>query len=397
MYGCNGKGEPERGPLVRTARFLNWVNQGLITLAFPEMRYNPVAARRQLAATQWASQITALSPEFLRDRYRQYVSTVKAGPEASPGPMRFSILISFHRHYRFLQRCLDSVAKACEKAQGVPVEVLLVNDDPSFSVGDLEGCVNPVLRKFLRLHHNGANLGICASTNLALKRAQGDWVVYLDCDDELEEDAIAVLAGVTEQRRDASFISSRAVDIDEDNEILARRLRLESPVELINQNSASHLKAIRRDLHQRIGYLEPTFEGCQDYEFALRTSLFEPLLFIPECLYRYRWHSHSQTVSEAPRQNHTVQRIRQIYMLVAHWLIDDVREIDLKFEGPFADEWSAHLRGGTSASTAQKATVACGHPWNERRRKLLLIGLARQMIEQHQASTPAALEARTVE
>jgi glycosyltransferase involved in cell wall biosynthesis len=389
IYGCNGNGENQSGPLVATAKFLNWVNQGLITLAFPEMRYNPVTARRQLAATQWASLITGLPPEELREQYRHYVRSVAAAPAVPPGPIRFSILISFHRHYRFLQRCLDSVADACAAAPDVTAEVLLVNDDPSFSVGDLEGCVNPLLRKLLRLHHNGANLGICASTNLALKRAQGDWVIYLDCDDELEPDAIKVLEAVTRKRPAASFISSRAVDIDQDNEILARRLRLESPLELINHNNASHLKAIRRDLHDRIGYLEPTFEGCQDYEFALRTSLFEPLLFIPQYLYRYRWHSHSQTVSEAPRQNNTVQKIRQIYMLVAHWLTDGLKEINAKCEGPFAEEWMRSLgaaNGSGSIVTPTEAQVVCEHAWNERRQKLLFMDLAREMIERYYSS-----------
>jgi glycosyltransferase involved in cell wall biosynthesis len=379
VFGCERQIEEELdGPLASAARWLNWVNQGLITLAFPEMQYNPVTARRTLAATQWASQITGLPSEVLRGKYGQYVSALSKGSPGERGAVRFSILISFHRHYRFLQRCIDSVAAACAQAADVPVEVLLVNDDPSFTVSDLQECVTPLLKSPLALHHNEVNLGICASTNLAIKRAVGDWVIHLDCDDELEPDAITVLASVTQNQPNASFVSSRSVDIDENNEILARRLRLENPVQLIDGNCASHLKAIRRDLHERIGYLQPAFEGVQDYEFALRTSLFEPLLFIPQYLYRYRWHSESQTVSEAPRQNMNQQQIRQNYLLAVHWLTHGPKELTLELEGPNANDWRQRL--GTSADAQAMAKIWCGHPWSERRHKLLLIELARQMI-----------------
>src|SRR5687768_10795591 len=58
-YGCGSVLDGKSGgPLASSAWFLNWVNQGLITLAFPEMGYNPIAARRQLARTEWASEIT---------------------------------------------------------------------------------------------------------------------------------------------------------------------------------------------------------------------------------------------------------------------------------------------------------------------------------------------------
>src|SRR5688500_5387207 len=70
--GSNTSTWHPQGPLATSAKFLNWVNQGLITLAFPEMGYNPIAARRQLARTEWATEITGLSQEVLRQQYQQY-------------------------------------------------------------------------------------------------------------------------------------------------------------------------------------------------------------------------------------------------------------------------------------------------------------------------------------
>ena len=77
---------------------------------------------------------------------------------------------------------------------------------------------------------------------------------------------------------------------------------------------AGHLKAIRRDLFEDIGYLDPRFELCQDYEYALRTGVNEPILKIVEPLYRYRWHKKTQSVSRANRQKIIHDRIQRQYL-----------------------------------------------------------------------------------
>jgi hypothetical protein len=74
------------------------------------------------------------------------------------------------------------------------------------------------------------------------------------------------------------------------------------------------LKAIRKDLFRDIGKLDEAFNGCQDFEFALRTAFHEPILFIPDYLYYYRWHKSSQSVSLAERQSATAARIEQKYL-----------------------------------------------------------------------------------
>jgi hypothetical protein len=79
--------------------------------------------------------------------------------------------------------------------------------------------------------------------------------------------------------------------------------------------TAGHLKAVRRDAFDDRGLLDPASDGCQDYEFALRMAIEEPLLFIPEYLYSYRWHQASQSVSMGPRQARIADAIVRRYSL----------------------------------------------------------------------------------
>jgi len=74
---------------------------------------------------------------------------------------------------------------------------------------------------------------------------------------------------------------------------------------------AGHLKAMRRDLFRDVGEFSEEFPGCQDYEFAIRVSVKEPILLIPEFLYRYRWHGASQSVHKIDRQNRIASAVRR--------------------------------------------------------------------------------------
>jgi hypothetical protein len=70
----------------------------------------------------------------------------------------------------------------------------------------------------------------------------------------------------------------------------------------------SRLQAIRRDLFDEIGLLDPSFEFAHDYEFALRAASLEPLLLVPEYLYCYRWHFDTQPVPNLNRQALSCER-----------------------------------------------------------------------------------------
>jgi hypothetical protein len=133
------------------------------------------------------------------------------------------------------------------------------------------------------------------------------------------------------------------VDLDESGRIFAYRLRDETPVDLIQNNYASHLKAIRRDLHHDIGGFHPMFEGCQDFELAVRTALFERLLFIPDYLYQYRWHDRSQTVGNCDHQNEMMIRVRQTYLLAIHWLIHGINGVAITCTGKQSSQWAKKI------------------------------------------------------
>ena len=373
------------------ARCFSWFCQGVITLAYPTMGYHPIAARRQAIAWQWTSQILGVPCKELEQIARKFLLEVQEQPRAqvstSGQPPIFTVLICFHNHLDFFKNCLDSIKDACCYSPETNVEILIINDDPSIDSALLLREASKLLQDKITLYANERNLGICHSANQAIARAKGEWILHLDCDDRLSPDVFRVLDQTLQQHPSVRFISSRASDIDEQGSVLSWRLRAEQPRDLIKNNVASHLKAIKKELHRDLGLFNPIFEGCQDYEFALRTAINEPLCFIPNYLYQYRWHNQSQTVSNNGRQNLTATRIRQAYLLAIYWMTHGTKNIQWKITGPYADSWSNSWQPWKpkislpDSALHYQVTLEAISPYDEHQWRLLLVRIATIVID----------------
>lgn len=384
------------------SRFIHWISarcSGAITFAYPLIPYDPIKLRREENQQEWASELLGISSNQLHNIATNFLkktqsSSCLAPKSNSTTTPSFSILVCFHHHLPYFKNCLHSIEEALRSAPHAQVEILLINDDPSIDLSPFLASLDPILQKNLVFRSHQQNCGICNSLNEAIMHAQGEWLLHLDCDDMLESNVFLILEKIIREHPEARFISSRAIDIDIDNDILFWRLRSERSYELIENNFASHLKVIKKDLHRDFGLFKETFEGCQDYEFALRTAINEPILFIPHYLYRYRWHRDSQTVSHNHRQRLTAMRIRQSYMLAIYWFLHGTGILEWNITGPEAASWreacsssSQNLHPKSSNNQPRySVSLQATTPYDQRRWKLLLVEIATLIIDRYRGN-----------
>lgn len=231
-------------------------------------------------------------------------------------PATFSLLTPFYRHLVFFERCAASVELLRQRSPQSLLEWIVVNDDPHQDEAALLSRIPQSLRDRVVILSDGRNLGIVRRLNEGITRSRGQWILFLDCDDLILPNAIQVLEQHLSRRPDVRYVSSAMLDIDEHGHVLRFRPRSGGSESLLTEGmTAGHLKAIHRSAFTEAGLLLEGAEGCQDYEFALRMLAREPLLFIPEYLYAYRWHGQSQSVSQAHRQSWTTQVLLQRFLL----------------------------------------------------------------------------------
>ena len=215
-------------------------------------------------------------------------------------------------------------------------ELLLVDDgstDASSALARRNAELDGRRVRYLE-HADHANRGMSATRNLGIAHARGEFVAFLDADDELVpnalEDQIAILRahprvgmvygpleywyGWTgdpeDQARD--FVHPIGVPVD----------RIYEPPSLIphfvqNVGFAPAGVLVRRELLERVGGYEDSFPGLyEDQVFAAKVCRTAPVFASGRCWYRYRQHPSSCCLS-AQREG----RLEASRRLFLRWLV----------------------------------------------------------------------------
>jgi glycosyltransferase involved in cell wall biosynthesis len=100
---------------------------------------------------------------------------------------RFSIVIPVHNRSALVLRAIAS----CLSQRSEDFEVIVVDDGSTDRTPD---DVARIADPRVRLIVQPANRGTCPARNVGADRAAGDWIVSLDSDDELTDDALPLIA-----------------------------------------------------------------------------------------------------------------------------------------------------------------------------------------------------------
>lgn len=202
-------------------------------------------------------------------------------------PTPVSVIVAVYNRERYVRECVASIL-----ATGYPaLEVLVVDDGSTDSTPAVLDALETEHGGVVRVLHNPgrSNRGQKASTNLALARARGDYVCFLDSDDVMLPhrfgtsvpllDADPTLDGIVE-------ITELLFEDDERRRAWGERSTRYGPrvdalpadgflaACLLDRTCSMHTSNIlvRRALFERSGVYRPTRERSEDFHLWLRMA-----------------------------------------------------------------------------------------------------------------------------
>ena len=315
-YGSRKLGHAER--------FEPWVSpsDGQAALAVAKYRQDTNAIAERYLAGHGSEAAPAYHAVIPFAEFQEFLASRSPNRKVSSNAERttYSIVTPFYRHLGYLKLCAQAVAAMVlaepQMKLAERVEWVIANDDPEVPDAVLRESLPSALWPLVTILGDGQNRGVPARLNQAIKASRGEWILFLDSDDLIEPQAIKILDHYLRRFPRCRYISSGMIDVDEGNKVLRYRRHEESPDRLLSAGMiASHLRAVRRDVFDDYGMIDPQFDWSQDYELALRVAMHEPLLLIPEYLYRYRWHANSESAGRPGRQIEARDRIREEMVL----------------------------------------------------------------------------------
>jgi glycosyltransferase involved in cell wall biosynthesis len=143
--------------------------------------------------------------------------------------------------------------------------------------------------KRIRVGFREENGHIAAATNDALDLATGEFVGFMDHDDELAPYALAVVALSSD---DADILYTDEDKVDATGRHFDPHCKPPwNPELLLGQNYMSHLTVMRRSLVESVGRLRAGFDGSQDHDLLLRATAETPsdrIVHVPYVAYHWR-------------------------------------------------------------------------------------------------------------
>ncbi len=196
----------------------------------------------------------------------------------------FSIVVPV---YNTSSSLLDAVIRSVQTQWYSNWTLILVDDastsDETFAA--LKRIDSPQIQ-ILRL---AQNQGIAGATNVGLDAAQGDFIVFMDHDDELTPDCLFELA-ICIARDQPDFVYSDEDKLDETGAFTQPHFKPDwSPDTMMSTMFTGHVSCVRRSVLASVGGLRSEFNGCQDWDFVLRVSEHTTRIsHVPKVLYHWR-------------------------------------------------------------------------------------------------------------
>src|ERR1035437_6721656 len=222
--------------------------------------------------------------------------------------MKISVLIPVYNSDKYLSRCIDSIL-----TQNI-YELILVNDGSKDSSGSICELYAKQDKRIQVFHQE--NKGVSAARNLALEKATGERIAFVDADDYVEKDWIEILTNALKsEESEIYFYGYRSIHSDSIEESLPDKGSMEAKefVESSFYHQAVWSYLFRTSLIRENGIIFPVeLKYSEDQAFLLKyLSLCRNVILIHNILYNYYCVNYDSAVFQ------TINAVRITYNLKA--------------------------------------------------------------------------------
>ena len=194
--------------------------------------------------------------------------------------MNISVVIPTYNRIELLKRSIDSVINQTIK----PSEIIIVDD------GSIDGTEAMVKNKYDSLKLiTQKNKGASAARNSGIKASSGEWICFLDSDDEWKNDKLEKQIAAVANNSDYKFFHSNEIWIKNGKRINQKKKHkkyggdiFKKCLDMCRISPSSVL--IDKNIFEEIGFFNENLVVCEDYELWLRICDKYEVFFIDEPL-----------------------------------------------------------------------------------------------------------------
>jgi glycosyltransferase involved in cell wall biosynthesis len=201
-----------------------------------------------------------------------------------------SLIITTYNYAQYVERAIRSAID-----QSLPAsqfEIIVVNDfSTDGTAAILENYVNDV-----RVYNLEQNLGLAGARNFGIKKAKGQFIIFLDADDYLHKETLRVQKLFLEENNSLDAVSVDYYLVDERGKHIEHVNAAEKPI------ACGIL--FRKDFLYNIGLYDEGFRAREEEDLRIRWNEKYNIYNIILPLYRYRMHDNNLTKNSTEMNKH---------------------------------------------------------------------------------------------
>jgi glycosyltransferase involved in cell wall biosynthesis len=220
-----------------------------------------------------------------------------------------SVIIPSHNRLFTLSRAIDSVLIQ----QGITFELILVDD------GSTDDTRNFVTGKYPQAsYYYQENKGPSAARNLGIEKARGNWLAFLDSDDEWLPGKLQAQLEFFRLNPDYRIVQTQETWIRDGKRVNPMKKHEKSGGLIFNKCLplcvvSPSAVMIHRSLLEEVGLFDESLPACEDYDLWLRIAAKNPIGFIEKSfLIRYGGHADQTSAKYPVMDNFRIQTLIKI-------------------------------------------------------------------------------------
>lgn len=201
-----------------------------------------------------------------------------------------SLIITTYNYARYIERALRSAMdQSLDKRD---YEIIVVNDASTDHTAEILANYS----EHARIFNLEENIGLSAARNFGIKKAIGQFIIFLDADDYIHHDLLKIEKLFLEQNNTLDAVSVDYVRVDE------RGTHIEHVDASITPIACGIM--FRKDFLYEVGLYDESFRAREEEDLRLRWLYKYNIYNLVVPLYRYRMHENNLTKDEATMSHH---------------------------------------------------------------------------------------------
>tara|TARA_B100000579_G_C22710314_1_gene794214 strand:- start:82 stop:918 length:837 start_codon:yes stop_codon:yes gene_type:complete len=194
--------------------------------------------------------------------------------------LKVSVIIPTYNRKHTLGRAIESIISQTIK----PLEIIIVDD------GSNDGTREWIKQEYPFIKYlNQNNSGVSASRNRGIFSANGNWIAFLDSDDEWIPEKLERQLSILSSDKKAVFCHTNEIWIRNGTRVNQMRKHqkyggyiFEKCLDMCRISPSSSI--IKKEVFDHIGYFDESLIVCEDYDLWLRIAAHYKILFLDQPL-----------------------------------------------------------------------------------------------------------------